>query len=142
MKFDTAYNHHKRLASRMDSIYRTGIASQSLHADILANLKREVYEDPAYKKAPRWVRDQLSARSEMALKEIFRYWLVWMFETPSGLKTWEAMTEEERQTYLGGKTGNHYWLKLSNPVSYQHFELLPDQKARATYTITNKPFSL
>lgn len=127
----------------MDSIYATGIASQSLHSDILEHLKREVHEDPAYKKAPAWVRCQLSTRSEMHLKEIFRHWLVWMFETPSGLKTWDSLSEEERLPYTrDGKKGNHYWLKPNNPVSYQWLEILPEQQARASYIITNKPFAI
>lgn len=143
MKHSTAYNHFCRLRDRLDSIQRTAIQFQQSHAETLEIAKREVWNDPALARCPRWVHGQLQARSECWLREVFRYWLVWLFPTASGPKTWDGLTNAERDEYrTPDHTGAHYWLKLDNETNSKWFDLdCPNRRASASYAITDKVFS-
>jgi hypothetical protein len=143
MRHSTAYNHYCRLRDRLDSIHRTAIQFQHSHAVTLEATKAEIWGDPALKKCPSWVQGQLSIRGEMWLKEVFRYWLVWLFPTPSGPKDWDSLTDAERDEYrTPDHTGAHYWLKLDNVTRDKWLDLACENRiANARYIITDKVFS-
>jgi len=144
MKHSTAYNHCFRLKSRIDSIYSASRSYRSPHADILARLTKEVWEDESLKKCPSWVRASLSDYSLSKLHEIQRHFVLWAFICPDGKpRVWEQLDEETRLSYCttgeDRKTGNHFWLKLTN--SHSHFGTVKEQTFTQVWEITSDIFS-
>jgi len=140
MQTSTAYNHLTRLKSRIDSIYSAARSYRSPHSDILEKMKSEIWEDPALKKCPSWVRASLSNHSGAKLDEIHRHFVLWAFMCPDGKpRVWEQLDESTRQSYCSEKTGNHYWLRLTN--SHSHFGVVDEQTYTQVWEITSNAFS-
>lgn len=140
MKTKTAYNHLVRLKNRMDSIHSSARSYCSPHADILARMTAEVWEDPALAKCPAWVRTVLGEHSSMLLHEIHRHYVLWAFMCPDGKpRVWEQLDEQTRASYCSAdKSGAHYWLR-SKVTGGRWFDV-QEQTATAVYEITDKPF--
>jgi len=144
MKTSTAYNHLKRLRSRMDSIYSAGNSYRASHEHILERLKAEVWQDAALGKCPSWVYASLSNHSGAKLDEIHRHFTIWAFMCPDGKpRIWGQLDEETRQSYCTtgehSKTGNRFWLKLTN--SNSHFGVVTEQTFTQVYKITSDIFA-
>jgi hypothetical protein len=144
MTTQTAYNHLTRLKSRMDSIYSAARSYCSTHADILQRLKAEVWEDAALKKCPAWVRSSLSNHSGAKLEEIHRHFVLWAFMCPDGKpRVWEQLDDSTRLSYCQSgedkKTGNHFWLRLTN--SHSQYGAVNEQTFTQVWEITSNPFS-
>lgn len=140
MKTSTAYSHLTRLKARMDSIYSAACSYRSPHSDILERTKKEIWDDPALKKCPSWVRASLSNHSGAKLAEIHRHFVIWAFMCPDGKpRVWDQLDEETRQSYCSEKTGNHFWLKLTN--SRSHFGVVTEQTYTQVWEITSDIFS-
>jgi len=144
MKTTTAYNHLTRLKSRMDSIYSACNTYRSSHDHILERLKSEIWEDKALAKCPSWVSASLSNHSLAKLDEIHRHFTIWAFMCPDGKpRVWEQLDEETRQSYCSTgedrKTGNLFWLKLTN--SNSHFGVVTEQTFTQVYKITSDIFA-
>jgi hypothetical protein len=141
MKHSTAHNHLTRLKSATDSIHSAARSYRSPHADILARMTKEVWEDPALAKCPSWVRAGLSNHSMSKLHEIQRHFVMWAFMCPDGKpRVWEQLDEETRRSYCSAeKTGNHFWLKLTN--SHSHFGVVHEQTFTQVWEITSDIFS-
>lgn len=144
MKTSTAYNHLTRLKSRIDSIYSAACSYRSPHSDILEKMKEEIWGDSALKKCPSWVRASLSNHSGAKLAEIQRHFVLWAFMCPDGKpRVWEQLDEPTRLSYCttgeDRKTGNHFWLKLTN--SHSHFGVVTEQTYTQVWEITSNVFS-
>jgi hypothetical protein len=114
MRYSTAYNHLKRLQARLDSIYSAALCYHPTHAELLVQIKNEIWGDKALPRCPGWVQQLLSERSGIHFNNIQRHWIVWLFETAPGQATsWDNLDEKTRADYckLNGKTGYHFWLK-------------------------------
>lgn len=140
MKTDTAYNHLTRLKSRMDSIYSSGMSYRATHTHILELLKKQVWEDAALEKCPSWVRASLSNHSGAKLGEIHRHFTIWAFMCPDGKpRVWEQLDEATRHSYCQpDKTGNRFWLKLTN--SNSHWGVVNEQTFTQVWEITSDIF--
>ena len=141
MKTSTAYNHLKRLKSRMDSIYSAARSCRSTHAHILERVKAEVWEDPDLKKCPSWVRASLGNHSGAKLDEIFQHFTLWAFMCPDGKpRVWGQLDEETRLSYcVPDKTGSRFWLKLTN--SNSHFGVVTEQTFTQVWEVTPDIFA-
>jgi len=106
----------------------------------LEKMKNEIWEDSALKKCPSWVRASLSNHSGAKLDEIHRHFVLWAFMCPDGKpRVWEQLDESTRQSYCSEKTGNHYWLRLTN--SHSHFGVVDEQTYTQVWEITSSAFS-
>lgn len=141
MKHSTAYNHLTRLKASIDNVYSASRSYRSSHAHILERLTKEVWEDVALKKCPSWVRSSLGNYSVSKLHEIQRHFVVWAFMCPDGKpRVWDQLDEETRRSYcVSGKTGNHFWLKLTN--SHSHFGVVNEQTFTQVWEITSDIFA-
>lgn len=133
MKTSTAYNHKRRLANRMRSIYACAVYDRPSHRDLIARVSAEVWADPALKRCPRWVSTALLEVRESLAEEIYRH-LVWAFIGSDGVpRQLDALTETDRQAVFSDTLqGGHYWLKTDRKT-----ETLPD--GRIIETITKTP---
>jgi len=104
-------------------------------------MKAEVWEDASLAKCPAWVRASLINHSSAKLEEIHRHFVLWAFMCPDGKpRVWGQLDEETRQSYCSTeKTGNHFWLKLTN--SHSHFGVVDEQTFTQVWEITPNAFS-
>jgi hypothetical protein len=74
------------------------------------------------------------------LHEIQRHFVLWAFMCPDGKpRVWDQLDEETRRSYCSEKTGNHFWLKLTN--SHSHFGVVNEQTYTQVWEITANVFS-
>jgi len=99
MNTKTAYNHLTRLQSRLASIYSTA-KSYGPTCDELISQTSVVHNDEALKRCPAWVRQSLQNQCSHEFHVIQRHWLVWMFETPTGIKSYQLLSDEEKKPFL------------------------------------------
>jgi hypothetical protein len=140
MKLTTAHNHWQRLNDRLQSCYSNAKHSRCPHSQLLAELKRSVWDDPALKNCPRWVRTRLSEASRIALQNCYRN-LVWAFRGSDGaIKELDALTRDDQlKVFAGEIKGHHYWKRELKRVCR---EQLPDGRYQdlIVYEITDRSF--
>lgn len=133
MKRQTAYNHKRRLANRMRSIYNQAIYDRPLHRDLIARVRAEVWGDPGLKRCPSWVHTALLEVREQCADAIYRH-MVWAFVGSDGVpRQLDSLPESDRQAVFKGTIqGHHYWVRSDRKV-----ETLPD--GRIVETIVKTP---
>lgn len=140
VKSSTAYNHLVRLKAAMISVYSAAEAYCSPHSHILAELDRRVWQDPALKKAPSWVRQALGDLSSARLERIQRDLVVWLFKRADGSATsWERLTDVERAEYCGlDKKGAHYWIRRASLNGSE--QITTGETLSRRFVVTDKTF--
>lgn len=133
MKTSTAYNHKRRLANRMRSIYASAVYDRPSHRDLVARVSEGVWADPALKRCPGWVSVALLEVRDSLAEQVYSH-LVWAFIGSDGVpRQLDALTETDRQAVFSDTLqGGHYWLKTDRKT-----ETLPD--GRIVETITKTP---
>jgi hypothetical protein len=110
MKSSTAYNHFRRLRSRLESLFGVAECYKPTHKSLVEDYVK-VLGDPALERCPSWVRRGLNDYAQSRFHRIERELLVWLHPTPSGFKSWELLSPEERAACLApGYSGKHVWL--------------------------------
>lgn len=144
MRITTALNHFERFASIIRDTYSAARSYQKPHAWILERLAKEVYQDPAWKKCPAWVRDKAKQVNCECLRNVQRNQIIWLHTTPKNKtprpfnqilesKEWEETPDKEKTDLA---KGHHYWLIPALP----HGKTLVKQGENwvATYTVGGK----
>lgn len=59
MRVTTAYNHCQRFLKYQADVYARARQFGMTYAELMGNIQRQVYDDPAWSRCPGWVRDKV-----------------------------------------------------------------------------------
>jgi hypothetical protein len=110
MKISTAANWKEHYLSKVATAWSWDKRS---HTEILASIKRDVYDHPAWLKCPSWVRQKVWQASEMHLKAVYHRNVMWLFPPSDGglPLPLSSLTESDRQLVFADKIAGHfYWM--------------------------------
>jgi hypothetical protein len=138
MHTSTAINHSTRLIGRVHSIMSD--QSRTFPTE-LERLKLEVYEDPAWKKLPRWARERILGTIQGFNVAAHHMGLIGWCHEFEGKRydKFDQLPEEAKEAVRkGGKLESyHYWKKTG--VRYTFFsQEKEDSPGKYTYTDTSK----
>ena len=119
MKVSTASNHLSRLTGKLNSIYAGARCYNPTHEGLLKQIAEAIWDDPALKICPSWVRTTLAERDSILFNDIARNWVTWLFQCPDGIaRSWPELPEDVRASYCApNRSGDHYWLR-EDPSNY------------------------
>lgn len=141
MRVSTAFNHLKRLESKLRDIYSRAKSFCLPHSRIIELLGDNVWEDPALQSCPQWVSTTLSTISQELLNDIQRNWVIWLHEDIDGslVEGFANLSEEgkDRLCQDNQKWSAHYWIRLTHRHG-KTSELIESDKFDSGFSLTRR----
>lgn len=125
MSLDRALRVRDHLAVRLQDVYSTAINLKMTHDQLLQRRTIYFFNDPLYKKVPRWVHSYLEGMEKVLNNHLWHHNLVWLMSVDGKLMTGkeiDKLTKQEEAKYsLSNKLSNDYkspWSRVDGDLSY------------------------